>query len=178
MSLLLGSSGGGIITLQEPTTATNRTLTLPDVTATLAHINGRFEYIGTNAVRLDAGTLSFTNISAYSQILAITQLDNRDNTGSNGISVALSSNNGSTYGTARTIVSFDNTNYSAEGSVTISNTNVVGNKTISPYLIAGNQNLYTTTATENVVTGTINALRFANTASSDIKLAVSLFGIL
>ena len=68
MSLLLGSSGGGIITLQEPTTATNRTLTLPDVTGTLAHINGEWEFIATGAT-LNT-TLSFTNIGSYSEIIA------------------------------------------------------------------------------------------------------------
>ena len=36
MSLVLQSSGGGQITLQEPATASNRTLTLPDITGTVA----------------------------------------------------------------------------------------------------------------------------------------------
>ena len=35
MSLKLNSSGGGSITLQEPSTASNRTLTLPDSTGTV-----------------------------------------------------------------------------------------------------------------------------------------------
>lgn len=35
MSLKLNSSGGGSVTLQEPTTASNRTLTLPDATGTV-----------------------------------------------------------------------------------------------------------------------------------------------
>ena len=36
MSLKLNSSGGGSVTLQEPTTANNQTLTLPDTTGTIA----------------------------------------------------------------------------------------------------------------------------------------------
>lgn len=36
MSVVLQSSGGGSVTLQEPATASNRTLTLPDVTGTVA----------------------------------------------------------------------------------------------------------------------------------------------
>ena len=36
MSIKLNSSGGGSVTLQEPVTASTRTLTLPDVTGTLA----------------------------------------------------------------------------------------------------------------------------------------------
>lgn len=38
MSLVLQSSGGGSVTLQEPATASNRTLSLPDVTGTVAHV--------------------------------------------------------------------------------------------------------------------------------------------
>ena len=39
MSLKLNSSGGGSVTLQEPSTATNGTLTLPAGTGTVA-VNG------------------------------------------------------------------------------------------------------------------------------------------
>jgi len=35
MSLKLNSSGGGSVTLQEPSTASNQTLTLPDATGTV-----------------------------------------------------------------------------------------------------------------------------------------------
>lgn len=37
MSLKLNSSGGGSVTLQEPTTASNRTLSLPDATGTVVY---------------------------------------------------------------------------------------------------------------------------------------------
>jgi hypothetical protein len=42
MSLKLNSSGGGSVTLQEPVTASARTLSLPDATATLLANNGPF----------------------------------------------------------------------------------------------------------------------------------------
>jgi hypothetical protein len=176
MSLLLGSSGGGIITLQEPTTATNRTLTLPDVTGTLAHVNGRWEFIGTGAT-LNA-TLSFTNIGSYSEIIALVYFGNDDNNAGTAMSVSLnlSSNNGSTYGANRELLSVTGARYDAFNSVRISNTNVVGNKTISPFL-ARRTAVHTTTTTENVVTGTINALRFVIGNSTNMVMAVSLFGV-
>ncbi len=51
MSLKLNSSGGGSVTLQEPTTANNQTLTLPDAT-------------GTVATTTDLNTLSATNLTS------------------------------------------------------------------------------------------------------------------
>lgn len=40
MSIKLNSSGGGSVTLQEPTTATNQTLNLPNATGTLVRADG------------------------------------------------------------------------------------------------------------------------------------------
>lgn len=46
MSLKLNSSGGGSVTLQEPTTASNQTLTLPDNTGTLVSTASTFAGTG------------------------------------------------------------------------------------------------------------------------------------
>lgn len=137
---------------------------------------GKWEYIGSGAVVLDESTLSFTNIGSYSQIVALVMFGNNDTTGPNGVSLALSSNNGSPYGTARTVMSASDQRYSVSGSITISNTNVTGNKTISPYLADNNQR-YITTTTETVITGTINAIRFANINSIEQYISVALFGV-
>ena len=44
MSLVLSSSGGGSVTLQEPATASTRTLTLPDVTGNVLASTGAIGY--------------------------------------------------------------------------------------------------------------------------------------
>ena len=50
MSLKLNSSGGGSVTLQEPTTANNQTLTLPDNTGTLVSTASQPSFASTIAV--------------------------------------------------------------------------------------------------------------------------------
>lgn len=64
MSLKLNSSGGGSVTLQEPTTTFDRTLTLPDSSGTLL-LNG-----STTAVTF-AGTVAST-ANAYMEIDTLT----------------------------------------------------------------------------------------------------------
>jgi hypothetical protein len=54
MSIVLQSSGGGQITIQEPTTASNFTQTLPAATGTVALTNNA----GLSLVRVGGGTLS------------------------------------------------------------------------------------------------------------------------
>lgn len=56
MSLKLNSSGGGSVTLQEPSTASNQTLTLPDATGTVVAKSGT--YIATSD--LASGTANST----------------------------------------------------------------------------------------------------------------------
>ena len=57
MSLKLNSSGGGSVTLSEPVTANNTTLTLPDSTGTLATTDGANT---TFTSITDSGNLTFT----------------------------------------------------------------------------------------------------------------------
>lgn len=62
MSLKLNSSGGGSVTLQEPTTANNQTLTLPDATGTLYVSGGALgtpsSGDGSNLTNLNASNLA------------------------------------------------------------------------------------------------------------------------
>lgn len=77
MSLLFGSSGGGVITLQEPTTASSRTLNLPDATGTVALTSdipaaGGMTLLGTVATTSGASaTLSGLNLTSYKALYMV-----------------------------------------------------------------------------------------------------------
>jgi hypothetical protein len=66
MSLKLNSSGGGSVTLQEPSTATNGTLTLPAGTGTVA-VNGLSSNIvsATAQASTSGSSISFTGIPSW-----------------------------------------------------------------------------------------------------------------
>lgn len=66
MSLKLNSSGGGSVTLQEPSTATNGTLTLPAGTGTVA-VNGLSSNIvsGTSVASTSGTSIDFTSIPSW-----------------------------------------------------------------------------------------------------------------
>ncbi len=66
MSLKLNSSGGGSVTLQEPTTATNGTLTFPEGTGTVA-VNGLSSNIvsGTSVASTSGTSIDFTGIPSW-----------------------------------------------------------------------------------------------------------------
>ena len=66
MSLKLNSSGGGSVTLQEPSTATNGTLTLPAGTGTVA-VNGLSSNIvsGTAVASTSGTSIDFTSIPSW-----------------------------------------------------------------------------------------------------------------
>jgi hypothetical protein len=66
MSLKLNSSGGGSVTLQEPSTATNGTLTLPAGTGTVA-VNGLSSNIvsGTAVATTSGTSIEFTGIPSW-----------------------------------------------------------------------------------------------------------------
>ena len=66
MSLKLNSSGGGSVTLQEPSTATNGTLTLPAGTGTVA-VNGLSSNIvsGTVVASTSGTSIDFTSIPSW-----------------------------------------------------------------------------------------------------------------
>lgn len=66
MSLKLNSSGGGSVTLQEPTTATNGTLNLPAGTGTVS-VNGLSSNIvsGTTVASTSGTAIEFTGIPSW-----------------------------------------------------------------------------------------------------------------
>ena len=68
MSLKLNSSGGGSVTLQEPVTASNRTLTLPDATGSL--ITESMVLLGTlTTTSGTTQTLSGLDLTGYRQVV-------------------------------------------------------------------------------------------------------------
>ncbi len=121
------------------------------------------------------GNVTFTNIPSFSSLLAIVSV--RINTGTNQrLRVALSSDNGSSYGSPINISNNQDVTYEPyTGSVTISGTNVVGNKTITPAVLDLN-GVYTTVGTESVITGVIDAVQFSMGSTSS-GIQVTLFGI-
>lgn len=81
------------------------------------------------------------------------------------MTLALSNDNGSTYGTANNIIAFGGTN---NANVNIYNTGFTGtNKLIIVYSVEGQtvQFLYNTYYTESVKTGLVNALRIVSTGN-------------
>jgi hypothetical protein len=68
MSLVLNSSGGGSVTLQEPVTASNRTLTLPDATGSL--ITESMVLLGTLTTTSGSSQiLSGLDLTSYKQLV-------------------------------------------------------------------------------------------------------------
>lgn len=133
----------------------------------------------TGAVYITSGSgdTSFTNIGVYSKLLLIYTLSS---TSSATLTVALSSNNGTSYGAAKTIASVATatTGYAIQsGFAEISNTGTSGTtKTITPFANGGQNsgtNEYTTTSTDAVTTGVINAIQLSRGG----RASYSLWGI-
>jgi hypothetical protein len=125
-----------------------------------------------------SASLSFTNISTYSKLLLITS-HSTTSTSARTLNVALSSNNGTSYGTANafTVNAISTTSVAAQTIAEISNTGSSGtSKTITGYSSGMNNNAATVTATDAVTTGVINAIQItcSNTATSGF---VALWGI-
>lgn len=84
MSLKLNSSGGGSVTLQEPVTASNRTLTLPDATGSL--ITASLTLLGTVTTTSGATqTISGLDLTPYSMVFCV--LDNVSATGATTMTI-------------------------------------------------------------------------------------------
>lgn len=102
----------------------------------------------------------------------------------NNLRVSLSSDNGGSFGSVRILHTGNTALCIANGTATISNTNVTStNKTITPAIAVfgdidatGAMGTYTTTATENVITGLINALRFNHSAANGRSI-IEVYGI-
>ena len=119
MSLKLNSSGGGSVTLQEPSTATNGTLTLPAGTGTVA-VNGlSSNIVSGTAVTSPSGTsIDFTGIPSWVKRITLV---------ANDISFAAAGTSRIRIGTSGGLVS---TGYSStNGTISNANTTVVSNIT-------------------------------------------------
>jgi len=89
MSLKLNSSGGGSVTLQEPTTATNGTLTFPEGTGTVA-VNGLSSNIvsGTSVASTSGTSIDFTGIPSWVKRVTV-MFNGVSTTGSQTITIRL-----------------------------------------------------------------------------------------
>lgn len=65
MSLKLNSSGGGSVLLQEPTTASNRTVSLPDGSGTIAVQGVSSNIVSGTAVSASGTSVNFTDIPSW-----------------------------------------------------------------------------------------------------------------
>lgn len=134
----------------------------------------RAVFIGAGANN-DNNYITFTNIPVYTTLLAVVCVGNDDSTGVTSGTLQLSSTNGVSWGSSRTMVAATDTRYIANGSVTISNTGTVASKTITPSIVTQTFK-YTSTSTESSITGVINAIRFT-TGNSSTQISVTLYGI-
>jgi hypothetical protein len=118
--------------------------------------------------------IQFTNIPSYSAIV-VQFFCGVSATGS-AMRVALSSNNGSSYGSIRAISTSNNA--TKNGWAHISNTNNNGaSKVVTPASHdAGSVTTYSTQATEATVTGVINAIDVDNAHTNSVYTAI-LWGI-
>ena len=118
------------------------------------------------SIATNGSNLNFTNIATYTTIFVFFTYVNADTSGTKPLQIALSSDNGTNYGTARTI-SAATANITNYGYVTISNTGTNGaSKVITPAVATSAGNKYTTAATEATITGVINALRVNSSVTS------------
>lgn len=179
-SVVIAGDTSGTVTLQAPAVAGSTTLNLPATNGTVAlssQLTGGMIYIG-SANGVGNTGFTFTNIPAYSALfLMITGNNATANT--YDIELELSSNNGSSYGALRDLFTGQDGGVFT-GTVHISNTNNNGASKVVTPLCASSDNLNTTQATENVVTGIINAMRITSSGaagSSSMKFGAFLFGI-
>jgi hypothetical protein len=84
MSVILQSSGGGQITIQEPTTASNFTQTLPAATGTVVVTGANSSLVAGTAVASTSGTsIDFTGIPSWVKRITV----NFRSVSTNGVSV-------------------------------------------------------------------------------------------
>jgi hypothetical protein len=141
MSLKLNSSGGGSVTLQEPSTASNLTLTLPTTTGTAVIQNGSNNLLMNSGYGSDAvayGCRAWVNfngtgtvaIRASGNVTSIT--DNGTGDYTVNFTTAMSDANYSGVAISHTTVMVINTNYSVTaGSFRLTATNYSGTLTDS-----------------------------------------------
>ena len=79
MSLKLNSSGGGSVTLQEPTTASNRTLNLPDNDGTVLSTASTFAGTGPAFSAYAGATTSVSNVTFTKVLFSVENFDTNNN---------------------------------------------------------------------------------------------------
>jgi hypothetical protein len=110
MSLKLNSSGGGSVTLQEPSTATNGTLTLPAGTGTVS-VNGLSSNIvsGTAVASTSGTSIDFTGIPSWVKRITV-MFNGVSMNGSSGMLVRIGAGSIVTSGYTSVTVSATSTN--------------------------------------------------------------------
>jgi len=94
MPLKLNSSSGGSVTLQEPTTASNRTITFPDGTGTVA-VNGVSSNIvsGTSQASTSGTNIDFTSIPSWAKRVTV-MFDQVSTNGTSNMQIQLGTSSG------------------------------------------------------------------------------------
>lgn len=94
MPLKLNSTSGGSVTLQEPTTASNRTITFPDGTGTVA-VNGVSSNIvsGTSQASTSGTSIDFTSIPSWVKRITV-MFSGVSTNGSSPVNVQLGTSGG------------------------------------------------------------------------------------
>ena len=147
--------------------------TKADGTAVVVAASSGLTFIGIGGTS-GANSVEFTGLSQFTSLVA--HVSFYSNSNGDAATLALSSNNGSSYGFDKTLTnSVSAAGLMSSGFVTISNTKANGsNKTITPAMSRVSSS-YTTTSTETVVTGIINAIKF--TSVSGCNISVALYGV-
>lgn len=94
MPLKLNSSGGGSVLLQEPSTASNRTITFPDGTGTVA-VNGVSSNIvsGTSQASTSGTNIDFTSIPSWAKRVTV-MFDQVSTNGTSNMQIQLGTSSG------------------------------------------------------------------------------------
>ena len=148
MSLKLNSSGGGSVTLQEPSTATNGTLTLPAGTGTVA-VNGLSSNIVSGAITAStSGTaIEFTGIPSWVKRITVMY---------SGVSLS---------GTSNPIIQLGSTTYTTSGYLGSASTGAGTAANMSAGFIISNASAAADTAHGMSTLATLNGLIWAFTST-------------
>jgi hypothetical protein len=148
MSLKLNSSGGGSVTLQEPSTATNGTLTLPAGTGTVS-VNGLNSNIvsGTTIASTSGTAIEFTGIPSWVKRITVMY---------SGVSLS---------GTSNPIIQLGSTTYTTSGYLGSASTGAGTAANMSAGFIISNASAAADTAHGMSTLATLNGLIWAFTST-------------
>lgn len=175
MSLKLNSSGGGSVTLQEPSTATNGTLTLPAGTGTVA-VNGLSSNIvaGTAVASTSGTSIDFTSIPSWVKRVTV-MFSGVSGNGSSSLLVQL--------GTGST--TYTTSGYAATGSYTDTATNLVTSTAGFPIFQNSAASAYSGTMVISNITGNTwvanhsgaNGTSYSNNGGGNVALGAVLTAV-